>query len=143
MGTRGPVVVPTRRDERWSMLTFHDKLQDGRRLCVLTVVDQYTREARASEACGPFSAHDVIGVLNRLSRSHRKPAVIQVDNGTEFVSRAVDAWAYREDVRLDFSRPGKPTDIAHNESFNARLRAECLNAHVFESLEGAEDALTS
>jgi putative transposase len=69
--------------------------------------------------------------------------VIQVDNGTEFASRALDAWAHREDVRLDFSRPGKPTDNAHIESFNARLRAECLNAHVFESLEDAEETLTS
>jgi transposase InsO family protein len=89
---------------------------------VLTVVDQYTREALATEARGSFSAHDVIDVLNRLSRSHRMPAVIQVDSGTEFASRALDAWAYREDVRLDFSRPGKPTDNAHIESFNARLR---------------------
>jgi len=110
---------------------------------VLTVVDQYTREALATEARGSFSAHDVIDVLNRLARSHRKPAVIQVDNGTEFASRALDAWAYREDVRLDFSRPGKPTDNAHVESFNARLRAECLSAHVFESLEDAEETLTS
>ena len=107
------------------------------------VVDQYTREALATEARGSFSAHDVIDVLNRLSRSHRKPAVIQVDNGTEFASCALDAWAYREDVRLDFSRPGKPTDNAHIESFNAPLRAECLNAHVFESLEDAEETLTS
>jgi transposase InsO family protein len=72
-----------------------------------------------------------------------KPAVIQVDNGTEFASRALDASAYREDVRLDFSRPGKPTDNAHIESFNAWLRAACLNAHVFESLEDAEETLTS
>jgi len=89
-----------------------------------------------------FSAHDVIGVLNRLSRFHRKPAMIQVDNGSDFTSRALDAWAYREDVRLDLSRPGKPTDNAHIESFNARLRAECLNAHVFESLVDAEETLT-
>ncbi len=85
----------------------------------------------------------MIDVLNRLSRSHRKPAVIQVDNGTEFAARALDAWAYREDVRLDLIRPGKPTDNAHIESFNARLRAECLNAHVFESLEDAKKTLTS
>jgi len=141
--TRGPLIAATRKDERWSMDFMHDQLQDGRRLRVLTVVDQYTREALATEARGSFSAHDVIDVLNRLSRSHRKPAVIQVDNGTEFASRALDAWAYREDVRLDFSRPGKPTDNAHIESFNARLRAECLNAHVFESLEDAEETLTS
>jgi putative transposase len=104
--TRGPSVAATRKDERWSMDFMHDQLQDGRRLRVLTVVDQYTREALATEARGSFSAHDVIDVLNRLSRSHRKPAVIQVDNGTEFASRALDAWAHREDVRLDFSRPG-------------------------------------
>ncbi len=122
--TRGPVVVPTRKDERWSMLFCHDQLQDGRRIRVLTVVDQYTREALATEARGSFSAQDVIDVLNRLSRSHRKPAVIQVDNGTEFASRALDAWPYREDVRLDFGRPGKPTDSAHIESFNPRLSAE-------------------
>jgi len=122
---------------------MHDQLHDGGRLRVLTVVDQYTREALATEARASFSAHDVIDVLNRLSRSHRKPAVIQVDNGTEFASRALDAWAYREDVRLDLSHPGRATNNAHIESFNARLRAECLNAHVFESLEDAAEALTS
>ena len=86
--TRGPLIAATRKDERWSMDFMHDQLQDGRRIRVLTVVDQYTREALATEARGSFSAHDVIDVLNRLSRSHRKPAVIQVDNGTEFASRA-------------------------------------------------------
>ncbi len=143
VATRDPSVVPTCRDERRRMDFMHDQLRDGRRLCVLTVVDQYTREALATEARGSFSAHDVVDVRNRLSRSHRKPAVIQVDNGTEFASRALDAWAYRKDVRVDFSRPGKPTDNAHIERFNARLRAECLNAHVFESLEDAEETLTS
>jgi putative transposase len=63
--------------------------------------------------------------------------------GAEFASRALDARAYREDVRLDFSRPEKPTDNAQIESFNARLRAECLNAHVFESLEDAAQILAS
>ena len=70
---------------------MHDQLQDGHKLRVLTVVDQYTRETLATEARGTFSAHDMIDVLNRLSRFHRKPAVIQVDNGTEFASRALDA----------------------------------------------------
>jgi hypothetical protein len=79
--TRGPLIAATRRDERWSVDFMHDQLQDGRRLRVLTVVDRYTREALATEARGSFSAHDVIDVLNRLSRSHRKPAVIQVDWG--------------------------------------------------------------
>ncbi len=120
---------------------MHGQLQDGRRLRVLTVFDQYTREALATEARGSFSAHDVIDVLNRLSRSHQEPAVIHVDNGTKCASRALHAWAYRGDMRLDFSRPGKPTDNAHIESLHARRRAECLNAHVFESLEAAAETL--
>ncbi len=83
--------VATRNDDRWSMLFCHHQLQDGRRLCVLTVVDRYTREALATEARGSVSAHDVIDVFNRLSRSHRRSAVIQVDNGMEFALRALDA----------------------------------------------------
>jgi putative transposase len=141
--TRGPLIAATRKDERWSMGFMYNQRQGGRRLRVLTVVDQDTRETLAIEARGSFSAHDVIDALNRLSRSHREPAVIQVDSGTAFASRALDAWAYREDVRVDFSRPGKPTDNAHIESLNARLRAECLNAHVFKSLEDAEENLNS
>jgi len=143
VGTRGPLIAATRKDERWSMTFTHDLGQDGHTRRVLTESDQHTREAPATEARGSFSAHDMIDVLNRLSRSHRKPAVIQVDNGTEFASRALDAWANREDVRLDFSCPGKPTDNVQIGSFNARLHAECLNAHVFESLECAKATLTS
>jgi len=119
-----------------------DQLQDGRRIRVLTIVDQYTREAVAMEVRGSFKSIDVIKVLNRLSRSHRKPSVIQVDNGPEFTSGEFIAWASRANVRLDFSRPGKPTDNAFIESFNARVRAECLNANVFESLEDARNILT-
>jgi putative transposase len=141
--TRGPLIAGTRKGERWSMRFCHDQLQDVRRLRGLTVVDQYAREALATGARGSFSSHDVIDVLNRLSRSHRKPAVIQEVNGTEFASRALDEWAYREDLRLDFSRPGKPTDNAHIESYKAGLRAGFLNAHVLESLEDAEETLTS
>ena len=120
--TRGPSVAATRKDERWSMDFMHDQLQDGRRIRVLTVVDQYTREALATEARGSFSAHDVIDVLNRLSRSDRKPAVIQVDNGTEFASRALDAWPYRENMRLEFSRPEKSTDNARRVVQRAAAR---------------------
>ena len=143
MLTRGPSVVPIRRDQRLSMDLMHGQLHDGRRLRVLTVVDQYTREVLATEARGSFYEHDVINVLNRLSRSDRKPAVIQLDSGTEFASRALGAWAHREYVRLGFSRPGKPTDNAHVESFDARLRAKCMNAYVFETLEDAEETSTS
>ena len=119
---------------------MYDQSRDSRRRRVLTVIDQYTREALATEAQGSFSAQEVI---NRLSRSHREPTVIPVDIETEFSSCALDTLAYRKDVRLDFSRPKKPTDNAQIESFNARLRAECMNAHVFESLADAKEILTS
>ncbi len=92
---------------------MHAQLQDGRRLRVLAVFDQYACEALATETRGSFSAHQVIAVLNQLSKSHRKPAVLRVDNGTQFAPRALDAWAYREDLRLDFSCSGKPTDDTH------------------------------
>jgi putative transposase len=92
---------------------------------------------------GTFSAHDVIDPLHRLSMMHQKPAVIQVDNGTEFASHARDKWAFREDVRLALRLAGNSTDNAHIESFNTRLRAESLNAHVFESLKDAEESSTS
>lgn len=75
----------------------------------------------------------------RASGSARR--VIRVDQGTEFVSRDLDLWAYQRGVTLDFSRPGKPTDNAFIEAFNGRLRAECLNAHWFLSLADAQKKL--
>jgi putative transposase len=102
-----------RRDERWSIDFMRDQLHDGPRLRVLAVVDQYKREALATEAPRSLSAHDVIDVLNRLSRSHRKPAVIQVEDRSEFALRTLDAWADRENARLDSSCPWKPPDNAH------------------------------
>lgn len=71
-------------------------------------------------------------------RRRGAPTAITVDNGGEFVSRAMDAWAYAHDVRLKFIRPGKPVENAFIESFNGRLRDECLNAHVFASTIGAD-----
>jgi putative transposase len=123
--------------------SWRDQLHDGRRIRVLTIVDQHTREAMATEVRGSFHSSNVIEVFNRLSRSHRKPSVIQVDNDPEFVSRNLDEWAYREKVGLDFSRLGEPTDNAFIESFNARVRAECLNAHAFESLKDVKNILTN
>jgi putative transposase len=131
------------RDERWSMDFMADQLGDGRRIRVLTIVDHYTRESMAMEVGASMGSAEVIAVLDRLARMQRKPRTISVDNGPEFASRALDAWAYRKGVRLDFSRPGKPTDNAVIEAFNARVRAECLNVHWFESLEEARGTVES
>ena len=83
----------------------------------------------------------VVGVLERLRRAVGGPERIAVDNGPEFVSKALDAWADRNGVQLEFSRPGKPTDNALAESFNGRFRDECLDQHRFASLEEARQTI--
>ena len=131
----------TARDERWSMDFMSDQLGDGRRLRVLTIVDHYTRESLAMEVGQSMGSAEVIAVLERLGRMRRRPRTISVDNGPEFASKALDAWAYRKGVTLDFSRPGKPSDNAFIESFNATARRECLSQHWFTSLEDAQRTL--
>ena len=117
-----------------------DRLEDGSRFRVLTLVDHFSRVSPAVAVGSSLTGRHVVEVLESIPRSQR-PRVIQVDNGPEFVSRALEAWAYRNKVALDFSRPGKPTDNAPVESFNARVRAECLNPSIFVNLEEAREKL--
>jgi len=138
---RQPHVAPTRPNERWSMDFMSDALANGQKLRVLTVVDQYTRECVALEVGGHFRGHDVATILTRVAFTRGLPATINVDNGTEFTSRAFDQWAYTNRVQLDFSRPGKPTDNATIESFNASVRRECLSQHYFSTLAEAQVVL--
>src|SRR5262245_11976037 len=126
-----------RANETWAMDFVHDQLATGRKLRVLTVVDTYTRYAPAIVPRFSFKATDVVAVLDEVCGKLGDPATIRVDQGSEFVSRELDLWAYLQGVELDFSRPGKPTDNAFIESLNGKFRAECLNAHWFMSLEDA------
>ena len=103
-------------------------LADGRWFRTLTVLDVYTRESLALVADRSLTGVKVAAALSRSLQRRGAPTAITVDNGGEFVSRAMDAWAYAHDVRLDFIRPGKPVENAFIESFNGRLRDECLNA---------------
>jgi putative transposase len=128
----------TRANETWAMDFVHDQLATGRKLRVLTIVDTFSRFSPAVEARFTFRGADVVGVLERLATTVGLPKAIRVDQGTEFVSRDLDLWAYQRGVTLDFSRPGKPTDNAFIESFNGKFRAECLNAHWFMSLDDAQ-----
>jgi putative transposase len=116
-----------------------DELLDGRRIRLLTIVDNFTRESLAIEVDSSLGGHRVVEVLQRLAQQHRLPKTIRVDNGPEFISRVLDQWAYLNKVELDFSRPGKPTDNAYIEAFNARFRQECLNENWFLSLEDARE----
>ncbi len=121
----------------WSMDFVSDALFDGRRLRALTVVDAYTREALVIEVDSGIKGEQVVEAMSRITMVRGSPKSIRVDNGPEFVSKALDRWAYENGVTLDFSRPGKPTDNAFIESFNGRLREECLNTHWFLSLADA------
>ncbi len=109
-----------------------------RRLRALTVVDNYTCESLAITVGASLKGEDVVNTLLRITAQRGRPQTINVDNGSEFISKAMDRWAYEHRVELDFSRPGKPTDNAKIESFNGRFRAECLNAHWFLSLADAQ-----
>jgi len=124
-------------NEVWAMDFVHDQLATGPRLRILTVVDTFSRFSPAIVPRFNFKAADVVNVLETVCREEGYPAVIRVDQGSEFISRDLDLWAYTRGVTLDFSRPGKPTDNAFIESFNGKLRAECLNAHWFLNLDDA------
>jgi putative transposase len=138
---RGVIPVPTGERQRWSMDFVHDELLGGRKFRVLTVVDQWSRQSPILEARFSFTGKDVVAALERVREHRGLPDSITVDHGTEFMSRAVEAWAFYRGVKLDFTRPGKPTDNAHIESFNGPVRDECLNVHQFVSLAHAQREL--
>lgn len=125
----------------WAMDFMSDALFDGRPFRLLTVVDCCSREGLATVPRANFRAFHVVEVLDRLVLNRGKPKTIRVDNGPEFAGRLLDQWAYLNDVELDFSRPGTPTDNAFIEAFNARIRAECLNASWFFSLADARERI--
>lgn len=126
---------------RWSMDFTVDTLADGRGFRTLNIVDDYTRECMAIEVDRSLPGLRVTRVLDRLAATTGLPAVIVVDNGPEFAGRVLDAWAYRQGVTLRFIRPGRPIENAYIESFNGKLRDECLNEHWFVSMADAQIAI--
>ncbi len=118
-----------------------DSLFNGRRFRALTVVDNFSRECLAIEVGQHIRGEDVVTVMNRLKAGRGIPRSIKVDNGSEFISKELDKWAYENKVTLDFSRPGKPVDNAFIESFNGSFRDECLNVNWFLSLEDAQEKI--
>jgi putative transposase len=132
---------PARPNERWAMDFVSDSLADGRKLRVLTALDIYSRECLTLTVDGSLPATKVTQALDRVIAERGKPAMITIDNGTEFTSNHFDAWAFEHKIALDFIHPGRPVENGYIESFNGRLRDECLNTSWFQSLEDARAAL--
>jgi putative transposase len=122
---------------------MHDTFFDDRKLRVLTVIDVFTRECLALKVRRSFRGEHVAEVLSDLVAHRGRPQTIQCDQGTEFTSMAPDHRAYRNQVGLAFSRPGKPGDNARNEAFNGLVRRECLSQHHFLDLREAAGVLNS
>jgi putative transposase len=139
-GQRGvaPVVQPaTYANQRWAMDFVSDTLATGRTFRVLTIVDEYTRECPAIEADTSLPGLRVIRVLEGLAANRGLPEEIRVDNGPEFVCRAVRSWCEKRQILLRYIEPGRPMQNGHAESFNGRFRDECLNANWFVTLGDA------
>lgn len=129
---------PERINQHWSMDFVSDSLYNGRRFRVLTIVDDFSRECPALEADHSLTGDRVARVLDRIALTRGLPEIITVDNGPEFISKALDLWAFENGVKLRFIQPGKPVQNAYIESFNGKFRDECLNDNVFVSLGSAQ-----
>jgi putative transposase len=128
---------PASINHTWAVDFVHDALIDGRRFRALTVIDEFSRECLAIEVDTSLTGERVTRVLQRLCELRVVPIIIRSDNGPEFRGRVMDEWADGCGVRLQFIEPGKPIQNAFIESFNSRLREECLNEQVFRSLDDA------
>jgi putative transposase len=135
---RGPGELASGPNEVWSLDFVSDATAPGRRLKLLTIVDTFTRESLAVEVDTSISGERMARVLDRvIAERGAQPSEVVLDNGPEMTSRALDQWAYERGIRLRFIAPGKPVQNAYIESFNGRLRDECLNLHWFRSVADA------
>ena len=143
LGTRRPILVPNRPNQRWSLDFVSDALSDGQRFRVLCVVDDCTREALATIVDRSLSGARMLRELDTVIRQRGKPKMIVSDNGTEMTSHAVLGWCQDTGVEWHYIAPGKPTQNAFVESFNGRFRDECLNENLFCNLAEARNIIES
>ena len=140
LGTRAPMVLPLTINQRWSLDFVSDTLSDGRRFRILAIVDDFSRECLTMVVDTSLGGVRVVRELERLTLERGTPQVIVSDNGTELTSGAVLRWAIAR-VAWHYIQPGKPVQNAFIESFNSRLRDECLNEHVFVRLSEAREII--
>jgi len=143
LGERRPMETPTAANQRWSLDFVADQFTDGRRFRILEVYDDCTRECLALVADTSISGRRVARELDAIMAWRGKPATIVSDNGTELTSNAILEWADRQKVAWHYIAPGKPQQNAFSESFNGRLRDECLNETLFSSLRDARTKLAA
>jgi putative transposase len=137
-GTRMKRDVVSHSNERWSLDFVFDQLSDGRRIKLMTVVDEYTRESLGVSVARSIKGKDVVEGLKAIIAVRGKPQEIQSDNGSEFTGNVVQGWAYEAGIEWGFIEPGKPVQNCYIESFNGKIRDECLNENWFETVAEAE-----
>jgi putative transposase len=135
---RVPTSLPDRPNQRWSMDFVMDQLVTGQRLKCLTVVDDFSKESPGILAARSITGQTVVEFFDTLAETRALPEVIVCDNGPEFTSLTLDQWAHQHGIRLSFIQPGKPQQNAFIESFNGKLREECLNEELFYDLNDAQ-----
>ena len=141
LGTRKPMVLPDGSNQRWSLDFVNDAFTDGRRFRILTVIDDYTRENLALVADTSLSGTRVSRELERIVAERGMPTTIVSDNGTEFTSMAILQWVQNNGIDWHYIAPGKPQQNGFIESFNGKLRDECLNETLFTTLADAKETL--
>lgn len=141
LGTRAPMTLPQRRNERWSLDFVSDALVDSRRFRILCVIDDYSRECLATVVDNSISGERVARELDKIAYIRGYPKVIVSDNGTELTSNVMLKWQQDRGVAWHYIAPGKPMQNGFVESFNGRLRDECLNEHLFNSYPQARNII--
>jgi len=141
LGTRAPMAIPQDADQRWSLDFVSDTLVDGRRFRILCVIDDFSRECLATVVDNSLSGERVARELDAIAERRGYPFMVVSDNGTELTSNAILAWQQDRDVEWHYIAPGKPMQNGFVESFNGRLRDECLNEHLFRSYRHAREII--
>jgi len=141
LGTRAPMAIPQDPNQRWSLDFVSDTLSDGRRFRILCVIDDFSRECLATVVDNSLSGQRVARELDLIAEGRGYPCMVVSDNGTELTSNAILAWQKDRQVEWHYIAPGKPMQNGFVESFNGRLRDECLNEHLFTSYRHACDII--
>lgn len=136
-----PLAQLTRPNQQWALDFVHDRIGEGRALRVLTIIDEFTRECLATEVDTGISSRQVAMTLERILATRPGPHSLRCDNGPEFRSRYFNAWCQSHRIGLEYIAPGQPTQNGYIESFNGKLRDECLNLNCLRNLNDARERI--